>query len=68
MSDPRKASGLGRSTPMSAMAIYVADPRPPPKDWFKTLGVDYIVKKIGGFSPTPDQEAFNSKASGRAIA
>lgn len=49
--DVRKAPGYGRTSSLLATAIYVAAPRTPQKDRFRTHEVDAVIKNFAEFAP-----------------
>ena len=51
MRDLRKASGYGRTCPMRAKAVYVAEPKNSRKERFKTREVDEVIVNFEKFSP-----------------
>jgi len=60
VSDLRKASGYGRSTPIPVKAVYVTSPEDRHKARYRSREVDAVIKNFGEFSPD-DLRPFLSK-------
>jgi hypothetical protein len=49
--DLQKAKGWGRTSPLSAKAVYVTGPQTTEKQCFRTHEVPLVIQNFGGFTP-----------------